>query len=94
MKEGHDIVKTVLLTEKATLLSEAQGKYVFKVAPKANKLEIKAAIEQAFNIKVLSVNTCNYRGKMKRLRTRQAGRRANWKKAIIALPAGEKLDLI
>jgi large subunit ribosomal protein L23 len=93
MNEVHDHIQTVILTEKASLLSEKFNKYVFRVSPSANKLQIKRAIEVIFKKKVLDVNTANYTGKEKRVR-RELGRRPNWKKAIVTLKAGEKLDLV
>ena len=94
MKESFDQIQTVILTEKATLLSEKHNQYVFRVNPKANKLEIKRAIEQLFKKTVLDVNTSNFAGKKKRERTANFGRRADWKKAIVTLKEGEKLDLV
>jgi len=94
MNEVHDHIQTILLTEKATLLSEKFGKYVFRVSPAANKLQIKRAIEVIFKKKVADVNTCNYAGKKKRERKADFGRRPHWKKAIVTLKAGEKLDLV
>ena len=94
MNEVHDHIQTVILTEKATLLSEKLNKYVFRVSPAANKLQIKRAIEVIFKKKVLDVNTANYAGKKKRERQADFGRRPNWKKAIVTLKAGEKLDLV
>jgi large subunit ribosomal protein L23 len=94
MNEHFDIILTASLTEKSSLLSEKQNKYVFRVAPRANKVQIKAAIEKLFNKKVVSVNTCNYAGKKKRERTANFGRKAHWKKAIVTLKEGEKIDLV
>ena len=94
MNEVHDHIQTVILTEKATLLSEKLNKYVFRVSPAANKLQIKRAIEVIFKKKVLAVNTANFAGKKKRERKADFGRRPNWKKAIVTLKAGEKLDLV
>jgi len=94
MNEVHDHIQTVILTEKATLLSEKLNKYVFRVTPAANKLQIKRAIEVIFKKKVVSVNTANYAGKKKRERKADFGRRPHWKKAIVTLKAGEKLDLV
>lgn len=94
MNEAHDHIQTVLLTEKATLLSEKLNKYVFRVSPSANKLEIKSAIETIFKKKVVDVNTANFAGKKKRERRADFGRRPHWKKAIVTLKAGEKLDLV
>lgn len=93
MKEAYDIIQTIRLTEKATLLSERENKYVFQVSPSANKVQIRQAIEKLFKKKVLSVNTCNYAGKKKRERTAAFGKKADWKKAIVTLKQGEKIDL-
>jgi len=92
MSETYDIIHTVCLTEKATILGEKENKYVFRVNPKANKLQIKDAIEKLFKKTVVSVNTCNYAGK-KRKRTVALGRTAHWKKAIVRLKKGEKIEL-
>ena len=94
MKDLHQVIKTIHLTEKAALLGEEANAYVFKVDRRANKLEIKQAVERAFSTKVESVNTCNYSGKAKRQRRPDAGRTAHWKKAIVRLKAGESLDLV
>lgn len=93
MNDIFDIVQTVCLTEKATLLSEKHNKYVFRVNPKANKLQIKEAVQKLFKKSVLSVNTCNYAGKKKRERTASFGRKADWKKAIVTLKKGDKIEL-
>ena len=92
MHEPFDIVRKVRLTEKATLLSEKENKYVFEVAPSANKLQIKSAVQQLMKKKVVAVNTANYAGKNKRNRRADAGRTAHWKKAIVTLAPGEKID--
>ncbi len=94
MHEHFDIIQTASLTEKASLLSEKLNKYVFRVAPRANKIQIKHAIEKLFNKKVVAVNTCNYAGKKKRERRADFGRKAHWKKAIVTLKEGEKIDLV
>jgi large subunit ribosomal protein L23 len=93
MNEPHDIIQTVRLTEKATLLAEKENKYVFRVAPHANKIQIRQAIEKLFKKKVLAVNTCNYAGKKKRERTASFGRKPHWKKAIVTLKEGDKIEL-
>jgi len=93
MKEAHDIIKSILVTEKASLLSEKLNKYVFRVAPAANKIEIKHAIETLFKKKVRSVNTAQVEGKKKRERKADFGRRAHWKKAVVTLAQGEKIDI-
>ena len=94
MNEPYDLIQTVQLTEKATLLSEKHNKYVFRVSPRANKIQIKQAIELLFKKKVLDVNTCNYAGKKKRERRADFGRKAHWKKAIVTLKEGEKIELV
>jgi large subunit ribosomal protein L23 len=94
MNEPYDIIETASLTEKSTLLSEKQNKYVFRVSPRANKIQIKNAIERLFQKKVVDVNTCNYAGKKKRERRQDYGRKVHWKKAIVTLKEGDKIDLV
>ena len=91
--EAHDIIQTASLTEKSTLMSEKLNKYVFRVSPKANKIQIKNAIERLFQKKVVDVNTCNYAGKWTRVRG-PLGRKAKWKKAIVTLKEGDKIELV
>ena len=93
MNEPHEIIETASLTEKSTLLSEKQNKYVFRVSPRANKIQIKHAVESLFQKRVVDVNTCNYTGKQKRVRG-PLGRRPHWKKAIVTLAEGEKIELV
>ena len=93
MNEPYDIIDTVRLTEKATLLAEKENKYVFRVKPHANKMQIKQAIERLFKKAVVAVNTCNYAGKKKRERTAAFGHKADWKKAIVTLKQGDKIEL-
>lgn len=93
MNEPFDLIDTIRLTEKATLLGEKHNQYVFKVSPRANKLQIKHAVEKLFGKKVVSVNTMNYAGKIRHERRATQGRRPNWKKAIVTLKEGEKIDL-
>lgn len=94
MNEPHDIIQRASLTEKATLLSEKLNKYVFRVSTRANKIQIKRAVEQLFQKKVVAVNTANYHGKKKRERTANYGRTAHWKKAIVTLKEGDKIELV
>lgn len=94
MKDIYQVIDSVLLTEKATVLNETNNEVVFKVDRNANKLEIKRAIEKLFGKKVESVRTCNYSGKAKRQRRSDAGRTAHWKKAIVRLKEGESLDIV
>ena len=93
MNEPFDIIETASLTEKASVLTEKQNKYVFRVRPHANKIQIKQAVERLFQKKVVDVNTCNYAGKAKRVRG-PLGLRPHWKKAIVTLAKGEKIDLV
>ena len=88
MKDPRDIIRRPVVTEKSTDLM-AEKKYVFEVDPKANKTEIKQAVEQIFGVKVEKVNTMNVRGKVKRF-GRYSGRRRNWKKAIVKLTEDSK----
>jgi len=85
-------VKRPLLTEKSDRLRETDNQYCFEVAVGANKLEVKAAIESLFEVKVSSVRTQNRIGKAKRM-GRFTGKRADWKKAIVTLKEGEVIEL-
>jgi large subunit ribosomal protein L23 len=90
--DQHQIVLHPVLTEKSTTLREAHHKVAFAVHPSANKIDVKAAVEKMLNVKVVDVNMMKVRGKIKRL-GRFAGRKPNWKKAIVTLKPGEKLDI-
>ena len=87
------IIERMQLTEKGTALTETQNKYVFKVHPSANKIEVKAAVEKMFKVSVKSVNTMRYQGKKKRERTVRYGKRSDWKRAVVTLIEGDKIDL-
>lgn len=91
MRDPYTIIKNPHVTEKS-IDGTAQGKYTFVVAPDANKIEIRQAIEAIFNVKVEKVNTVNVRGKMRR-RGRTQGKTADWKKAIVTLVPGSNIDL-
>jgi large subunit ribosomal protein L23 len=93
MKEPTQIVANIRLTEKASLLGERSNQYVFRVATDANKIEIKQAIEKLFGKKVVRVNTAQYAGKKKRERRADFGRKTHWKKAVVTLAEGEKIEL-
>ena len=93
MKNPYDIIRRVRLTEKGSALLEKDNSYVFAVEPRANKVEIRHAIERIFKVKVQRVNTMNCGGKARRARTKQAGRTSDWKKAIVTLKKGDKIDL-
>ena len=92
MKDPYQIVKRPLLTEKSDRLRETNNQYCFEVAVGANKLEVKAAIESLFGVKVSSVRLQNRIGKAKRM-GRFAGKRADWKKAFVTLKKGEVIEL-
>lgn len=89
MKDPHDIIVRPIVTEKSTKLLE-ENKYTFVVLREANKIEIKRALEEIFDVKVKSVNTANYPGKKKRLGRYPYGYKPRWKKAVITLAEGSK----
>ena len=90
----NDIIKGVLLSEKATIAQEKFNRYSIEVATKANKIEIKKAVEELFNVKVIAVNTQNYEGKPKTLRNRRVVKASDWKRANVTLKDGDKIDLL
>ena len=94
MRQSADIIKRVLLTEKGTRLSEEQNKYLFRVTKDANKVEIKRAVEELFNVRVMAVNTMCRKGKKKRQRTAHFGTTAAWKRAVVTLHADDSINLI
>lgn len=93
MKHGGHIVRGIMVTEKSAQLAETQNKYFFRVNPGANKIEIKDAVEKGFGVKVKAVNTQRYDGKRKRERTARYGKRSDWKRAVVTLKEGSKIDL-
>lgn len=94
MKDPYQIIKYPLITEKSTILREDKNKYTFRVDKRANKIEIKRAIEAIFpNIEVLSVNTINVRGKPTRSRYNKRGRGPDWKKAIATLRPDDTIEI-
>ena len=88
--DARDILIRPLITEKSTQLME-EGKYVFVVAKKANKIEIAKAVAEVFNVKVANVNTVNVSGKLNRM-GRFVGKRSDYKKAIVKLAPGETIE--
>ncbi len=88
MTYAHDIIINPIISEQS-MDQIADKKYTFEVKKSANKIEIKKAVEEIFGVKVLSVNTLNMMGKMKRMGQHE-GRRASWKKAIVKLTADSK----
>lgn len=93
MKNICTVIKKPCLTEKGMALQEEHNQVVLKVDPRANKLEIKEAVEQFFKVKVDKVRTTNMYGKEKRV-GKYAGRRSDWKKAIVSLAEGHKIDFL
>jgi large subunit ribosomal protein L23 len=89
MKALFDIVKSPCLTEKGNHLQETQGKVIFKVDRRANKIEIKKAVETLFNVKVSKISTSNMNGKQKRVGAKSTGKTSDWKKAYITLTEGK-----
>ena len=89
MKTAYDIIKRPIITEQS-MEAAAAKKYTFEVAKTANKIEIAKAVEEIFGVEVEKVNTLNMKGKTKRMGMRPAGRRANWKKAMVTLTADSK----
>ena len=89
MKTPYDIIKTVVITEKSAKMADKMNKFVFIVAPSANKVEIKQAVEALYpEVKVEAVNISNRMGKMKRMRSAKYGRRSDTKRAIVTLKEG------
>ena len=91
-RDARHIVHKVLITEKGTVMRETLRQYFFEVARDANKIEIKRAVEAVFHVKVDSVQTMQLQGKLKR-QGRTAGRRNDWKKAIVTLKPDHKIEL-
>ena len=100
-RSNSKIIIRPILSEKANKLSSIKRQYVFEVTKASNKLQIKAAVEKKFDVLVSKVSTINRKGKVKQMtvksggRTiRTSGRRSGWKKAIVTLEPGSKIDLI
>jgi large subunit ribosomal protein L23 len=91
MKEAQKIIRRPLITEKSTRQKDESRQYIFEVHRDANKIEIQSAVERLFKVKVLQVRTSNVLGKVKRL-GRRYGKRPDWKKAIITLKEGDRID--
>jgi large subunit ribosomal protein L23 len=91
MPSLHETIVRPIVTEKSSLAYQDKGEYHFHVHPDANKPAIKHAVEQLFGVRVAGVWTLNQRGKARRV-GKTAGRRANWKKAIVTLREGDRID--
>ena len=92
MKEPRSIILRPLVTEKGSRLREAGNKYLFSVAKDANRIEIKRAVEEIFNVKVKSVKTLVMHGKVKRMGMFE-GKQPDWKKAVVTLDEGHSINL-
>ena len=90
---AFEIVRTVRLTEKGTRQGEKYNQYTVVADPRANKAEIRQAVQDLIKVKVVKVNTLNVTGKHRRQRTKQAGQSLSWKKAIVTLKEGDKIVL-
>jgi large subunit ribosomal protein L23 len=86
---ANEIIRRPLVTEKSTLLRDSGNVIAFEVSPKANKIQVKLAVEELFKVKVEEVRLFNVRGKVKRM-GRYEGKRRDWRKAYVRLKAGEK----
>ena len=98
-KNRHTLFRPIL-TEKMNQLEDSQNMYAFQVDPHANKIEIKRAVEEKFDVKVKKVRTMNFLGKSKQMTVRSGGRviktsgkRSSWKKAVVTLDEGFSIDL-
>jgi len=90
---SFEIIKTVRLTEKGTRQGDKYNQYTIVADPRANKTQIRQAVQDLFKVKVTKVNTLNVTGKYRRQRTKQAGQAPDWKKAIVTLKEGDKITL-
>ena len=88
---SYEVLRRPVITEKSTMLAEG-GQYVFEVARSANKIEIRRAVEEVFRVHVRAVNIVRVEGKLKRMGKTQ-GLTAAWKKAIVSLQAGDRIEL-
>ncbi|HNZ31147.1 MAG TPA: 50S ribosomal protein L23 [Smithellaceae bacterium] len=90
--ETYQVIKRILITEKSTIAREESNKYFFEVDRRANKVEIGKAVEKLFNVKVVDVSVMQVLGKKKRM-GRLIGQKRSWKKAIVTLVAGNRIEI-
>jgi len=88
---ARTVIRRPLITERGAALQEKHNQYLFEVSRRANKMEVKAAVEAMFEVRVTKVNTLTVHGKLKRM-GRFEGRRPDWKKAVVTLAPGEAID--
>jgi large subunit ribosomal protein L23 len=87
----YEIIRGPIITEKGTIQKELNNQLTFEVDRRANRVEIRHAVEKVFNVRVEKVRTMQIKGKVKRL-GRSMGRRRNWKKAIVTLAEGQNIE--
>jgi large subunit ribosomal protein L23 len=92
-RDPRQVILRPIMTEKSMRQKEEYNTVAFRVRPDANKVEIRSAVETVFNVKVASVRTASFEGKLKRM-GRHQGRRRDWKKAIVTLQPGHKIELV
>ena len=92
MRDARDVIIRPVVTERSTIMADEHDAFTFIVAEDANKIDIRHAVETLFDVKVRSVNTMRYRGKWRRV-GRSYGRRPSYKKAIVKLAEGERIDV-
>lgn len=92
MPHMYEVLRRPVMTERNTDLMQ-QGRYTFEVATDANKIQIKEAVEKTFDVTVLAVNTINVHRKATRMRTRFRGYTPAWKKAIVTLAPGDRIEI-
>lgn len=91
MRTVYEVIRRPIISEKSTALAEVGGRYAFEVAVQANKQEIRDAVQRLFNVQVRKVRTMVMHGKVKRV-GRFETKRSNWKKALVTLAEGQKID--
>ena len=92
-RDPRQVILRPIMTEKSMRQKEEHNTVAFRVRPDANKVEIRGAVETVFNVKVAAVRTASFEGKLKRM-GRHQGRRRDWKKAIVTLQPGHKIELV
>jgi large subunit ribosomal protein L23 len=90
---SFDIIKTVRVTEKGTRQADEYNQYTVVADKRASKPQIRSAVEELFNVKVVRVNTLNVTGKSRRRSTKQRGKSGDWKKAMVTLKEGDRINL-
>lgn len=93
MNNGRHTIRRIQVTEKAAIRGEQSNQYFFEVAPTANKIDIWRAVESLYGVKVAAVNTMRYAGKKRRTRNMRYTERPDWKRAVVTLKPGSKIDL-